>query len=133
MYACLPTPTVSYDKTMKKGWGGKRRGALRYKKKGLVVVVERGSRRLYIASTGRHENKKDAGEFAARTVKRGTTVFSDRGKAQITRMKHSALLFSPILHTPKTAHTKTAHTRKKKKKHCALCTDWHGFTLSHYT
>jgi hypothetical protein len=85
----LASPTVSYDKTMKKGWGGKRRGALRYKKKGLVVVIERGARRLYIASTGRHENQKDAGKFAARTVKQGTTVFSDRGNtAKKTLPKH---------------------------------------------
>ena len=65
------------DKSQKKGRGGLPRGALRYKKHGLIVVQERHSRRMVVESCGQSENQKDADRIMRTWIEPGTAVVSD--------------------------------------------------------
>ena len=68
-------------RTVKTSWGGVYRGTVRTDKHGLIVIIERNSRRVVIESCGPDENAKDIDRIARENIEEGTTVFSDAGAA----------------------------------------------------
>ena len=67
---------------------GRRRGALKYREKTLVIVQQRNSRRMAVIVSEVHENAEMADQIASQTIERGTPGFSDGGHSKISAWVH---------------------------------------------
>ena len=77
---------------------GRRRGALRYREKQIMIIQQRNSRHLAISISTDHESAEMADELATTTVAKKTPGFMDSGHSKISAWVHlEEKLEAPLL------------------------------------